>query len=88
MADRVSVQDVGSLESFGSRLIGFKEEIEALANAIVSATESQNGNWNDPQYESLRDSIAQFSSAVKHVAAELDGKSAYIAHYVDGLRNM
>lgn len=116
MAGQVVVQDVNELSGYCRQLAGLKEELEASAGKLTSlaeeieetagmmkaATESQGSNWQDPQYERLRedvdpvvdvvrstaDSMKDTASVIRAKMAEVDDSVLYIESLVAKLSSI
>lgn len=84
----VVVYDIDSLEEFGNALSAKRREIETLYNSLNTLSNAQQGNWNDPQYDALRDNIEMFSSVSVIQLDTLDQFTGYISNLVAKLRDM
>lgn len=99
MAAKVVVRDINGLDGYCRRLISLKSELETNAEKLVglaeelntkasamsSATDSQGENWQDPQYEKLKEeitpcvtSINATSVSVKETAATIKKQMAQV----------
>lgn len=88
----VLVDDLASLENYYNRLSTLKEEVRtrgqklmALADEVsskaitmASITSAQNNNWQDPQYETLKDAVTPCVQALKSNAAMMKETTATI----------
>ena len=116
MAGKVVVHDVSSLSGYCQRLSTLKQEMETTASKLAtlseelktkatsmgSATEGQNSNWQDPQYEKLKSqitpcisainttstSVKETSSLIKNKMAEVDTSIAYIKKLIQKLNEI
>ena len=84
----VVVYDVDSLEVFGGFLQAKKEELETLYDELGAQTEQQATNWQDPQYECLKDQVAVYCTACKTQLDELEESITYITGLVAKLRDL
>lgn len=84
----VVVFDVDSLELFGDFLQAKKEELETLYDELGNQTEQQATNWQDPQYEYLKDQVAVYCTACKTQLDELEESITYITGLVAKLRDL
>lgn len=116
MASQVQVRDVDSLQAYGAQLTRLREElldsasklsalaekVSTTAAGIRSATSSQESNWFDPQYTSLKgdldpvvDSVATTADSMRDTAQlvttkmeSVQGSIDYIALLVGKLRDV
>lgn len=84
----VVVHDIDRLEEFGSYLSSKRDDIESLYDSLTNECLAQEGNWHDPQYAELQESINSFAVASKAQLAMLDESASYIAHLVAKLRDV
>lgn len=84
----VVVHDVDSLETFGMFLQTKKDELETLYESLGTETDQQGTNWQDPQYEYLKEQVATYCSACKTQLDELEEAFTYISGLVAKLRNL
>ena len=84
----VVVHDVDSLETFGRFLQTKKDELETLYESLGTETEQQGTNWQDPQYEYLKEQVATYCSACKTQLDELEEAITYISGLVVKLRDL
>ncbi len=114
MAEVVVVHSIDELEGYCNALISLKAEIEdkshqlkqlsenlqSTAGNICSATDRQGNNWQDPQYNTLRerlepvvgainktaDDAEETARIVKKHSAEIDDSISYIKRLISHLR--
>lgn len=84
----VVVHDIDQLEAFGNFLLSKRDDIESLYDELVTVCSEQDGNWQDPQYTELRETLEQFSNTSKSQLEELNTAAEYIASLVDKLRTI
>ena len=84
----VVVHDIDRLEEFGGYLSSKRDDIERLYDSLISECHAQEGNWNDPQYKCLQESINLFAAESKSQLEILDESVSYIARLVEKLRDM
>lgn len=84
----VVVHDVDVLEAFGSTLQGRRDELENLYVSLSAETLQQETNWQDPQYEYLKEKVTSYCETCKGQLDELDESISYIAGLVAKLRDM
>lgn len=82
---KVVVYDVATLRQYQSFLVSTAAEIEELYSRLMTATELQNGNWCDPQYDALKSSIESYVSIARAQITHLDNSADYIARLVSKL---
>ena len=86
MTNRVVVHDLDELEEFGKFLDNKREEIEELYDTLLSECEEQRDNWNDPQYETLKDKIDEYHKDSQKQLERLEENVRYIENLVRDLR--
>lgn len=86
MTNRVVVHDLDELEEFGKFLDNKREEIEELYDTLLSECEEQRDNWDDPQYETLKDKIEEYHKDSQKQLERLDENVRYIENLVRDLR--
>lgn len=84
----VVVHDIVSLESFMGVLRSKRDELESLYMTLSQETASQGSNWQDPQYDCLKDMVDGYCQACRTQLAGLDGSIAYIGGLVAKLREL
>ena len=84
----VVVHDVESLETFGLFLQTKKDELESLYEGLWTETEQQSTNWQDPQYEYLKEQVAIYCSSCRTQLDELEKSITYISSLVAKLRDL
>lgn len=84
----VVVHDVDMLENFGGTLQGKRDELETLYVSLLTETLQQEMNWQDPQYEYLKEQLTEYCETCKDQLEELDTSIAYINSLVSKLREM
>ena len=84
----VVVHDVDVLEAFGSALQGKRDELENLYVSLSAETLQQETNWQDPQYEYLKEQVTSYCETCKGQLDELDESISYIVGLVAKLRDM
>lgn len=88
MAESVRVQSAGEVQSFAAHLSSIMSEIEEATQALRSASESQSMNWNDPQYQSLNESVQQLASQICATANEIESFASYAQNYGNDVSNL
>ena len=86
MTNRVVVHDLDELEEFGKFLDNKREEIEELYDTLLSECEEQRDNWDDPQYETLKDKIDEYHKDSQKQLERLEENVRYIENLVRDLR--
>ena len=85
MANRVVVHDIGQLETYCATLTRKKEEMERHATDLTNfanslqqtasetstATNAQSSNWQDPQYDKLKDELTPVISGMNSTAESM-----------------
>lgn len=84
----VVVHDIDSLESYMGVLQAKRDELEGLYGVLSSETGNQGGNWQDPQYDYLKELIDNYSSAAQGQLSELDDSINYISGLIAKLRDL
>lgn len=84
----VVVHDVDMLEAFGGILQGKRDELESLYISLSIETLRQETNWQDPQYEYLKEEVTSYCEMCKGQLDELDASISYIYSLVAKLREM
>ncbi len=84
----VVVHDIGFLESYMGVLQVKRDEIETLYGVLNAETNNQGGNWQDPQYDYLKDLIESYSSAARCQLRDLDESINYISALIAKLRDL
>ena len=78
----VVVHDIQSLREFNFLLCDKKDEIKTLYETLLSACARQRTNWQDPQYEVLRDQLTDYVAASQQQLEQLEGSINYIANLI------
>lgn len=84
----VVVHDIGSLETYMGVLQAKRDELEGLYGVLNAETSNQGGNWQDPQYDYLKELIDNFSSSAQGQLGELDDSINYISGLIAKLRDL
>ena len=61
----VVVHDIDQLETFGAFLSDKREDIADLYDSLTRECLAQERNWQDPQYDTLKEELESFASTVK-----------------------
>ena len=85
---RVVVHDVDTLENFMGTLQAKRDELETLYDTLGRETVNQGDNWQDPQYEHLKDLVEAYCSECTSQLQELDDSIDYIAGLIVKLRDI
>lgn len=88
MVNAVIVHDVDELEDFGRFLEFKRDEIEELYDTLLDKCTEQQDNWNDPQYETLKDKIEEYHKDSQKQLDRLDENIKYIEELVRDLRRI
>ena len=84
----VVVHDIDKLESFGAFLKEKREDIADLYDSLTRECNAQERNWQDPQYEELKNELETFASASKTQLDSLEESATYITRLVEKLRDV
>lgn len=84
----VVVHDIDSLETYMGVLQAKRDELEGLYGVLSAETSSQGGNWQDPQYDYLKELIDNYSSLAQGQLSELDDSINYISGLIAKLRDL
>ena len=84
----VVVHDIDSLQRYMGVLQAKRDELEDLYGVLVAETINQGGNWQDPQYDYLRELIENYSSSAQGQLSELDDSINYISGLIAKLSDM
>ena len=84
----VVVHDIDSLETYMGVLQAKRDELEGLYGVLSAETSSQGGNWQDPQYDYLKELIHNYSSSAQGQLSELDDSINYISGLIAKLRDL
>lgn len=84
----VVVHDIDSLETYMGVLQAKRDELEGLYGVLSAETSNQGENWQDPQYDYLKDLIDNYSSSAQGQLNELDDSINYISSLIAKLRNL
>ena len=82
----VVVHDIDSLESYMGILQAKRDDLEELYGVLCAETSNQGGNWQDPQYDYLKDLIDNYFSSAQGQLSELDDSINYISGLIAKLR--
>lgn len=75
----VVVHDIQSLREFNFLLCEKKDEIKALYETLLAACDRQASNWQDPQYEVLKEHLSGYVAASRQQLVQLEESIDYIA---------
>lgn len=64
----VVVHDIDSLETYMGVLQAKRDELEGLYGVLSAETSNQGGNWQDPQFDYLKELIDKYSSSAPGTA--------------------
>lgn len=84
----VIVHDIDSLESYMSVLQSKRDDLEGLYGVLSAETSNQGVNWQDPQYDYLRELIDNYASSAQGQLSELDESINYISGLIAKLRDL
>lgn len=84
----VIVHDIDSLESYMGVLQSKRDDLEGLYGVLSAETSNQGGNWQDPQYDYLRELIDNYASSAQGQLSELDESIKYISGLIAKLRDL
>lgn len=84
----VVVHDIDSLEAYRGILQAKRDELEGLYGILSAETSNQGGNWQDPQYDYLKELIDNYSSSAQGQLSELDDSINYISGLIAKLRDL
>lgn len=84
----VVVHDIDSLESYMGILQAKRDDLEGLYGVLSAETSNQNGNWQDPQYDYLKEIIDNYASSAQGQLSELDESISYISELIAKLRDL
>ena len=84
----VVVHDIDSLETYMGVLQAKRDELEGLYGVLSTETSNQGGNWQDPQYDYLKELIDNYSSSAQGQLSELDDSIYYISGLIAKLRDL
>ena len=84
----VVVHDIDSLESYMGILQAKRDDLEGLYSVLTAETSNQGGNWQDPQYDYLKDLIDNYASSAQGQLSELDESINYINGLIAKLRDL
>ena len=86
--NKVVVHDVDMLEAFGGVLQGKRDELEHLYISLSTETLQQETNWQDPQYEYLKEQGTSYCGMCQRQLEEFDASISYISSLVVKLRDV
>lgn len=84
----VVVHDIDSLESYKGILQAKRDDLEDLYGVLSAETSNQGGNWQDPQYDYLKELIDNYASSAQGQLSELDESISYISGLIAKLRDL
>ena len=84
----VVVHDIDQLETFGAFLSDKREDIADLYDSLTRECLAQERNWQDPQYDTLKEELESFASTSKAQLEALEESAPYISRLVDKLRDV
>lgn len=84
----VVVHDIDSLESYMGILQAKRDDLEGLYGVLSAETSNQSGNWQDPQYDYLKEIIDNYASSAQGQLSELDESISYISGLIAKLRDL
>ena len=84
----VVVHDIVSLETYMGILQAKRDDLEGIYGVLSAETSNQSGNWQDPQYDYLKELIDNYASAALRQLSELDESINYISGLIAKLRDM
>ena len=68
----VVIHDIDFLEAYMGVLQAKRDELEGLYGVLGSETNSQGSNWQDPQYDYLKDLVDSYCSSCQSQLSELE----------------
>lgn len=84
----VVVHDIDSLESFKRVLHSKRDDLENLYEIMRAETVNQEDNWQDPQYDYLKDLVITYCSVCNTQLKDLDDSINYINGLIAKLRDL
>ena len=87
-ANSVVVHSVDTLEEFSALLSRERDDIETLYDSLVQNCLEQADNWQDPQYDVLRENLTSFAQESKSQLASLDESITYLTRLITKLRDV
>lgn len=84
----VVVHDIDSLESYMGILQAKRDDLEVLYGVLSAETSNQGGNWQDPQYDYLKELIDNYASSAQDQLSELDESISYISGLIAKLKDL
>lgn len=84
----VVVHDIDSLESYMGILQAKRDDLEGLYGVLSTETSNQGGNWQDPQYDYLKELIDNYALSAQGQLSELDESISYISGLIAKLRDL
>lgn len=84
----VIVHDIDSLESYMGILQAKRDDLEGVFGVLSTETSNQGGNWQDPQYDYLKELIDNYASSAQGQLGELDESINYISGLISKLRDL
>ena len=65
-----------------------RDDLEGLYGVLSAETSNQGGNWQDPQYDYLKELIDNYASTAQGQLSELDESINYISGLIAKLRDL
>ena len=85
---KVVVHDIDSLETFMNVLQSKRDELENLYGILTAETNNQGSNWQDPQYDYLKENVDNYCLSCQTQLNELDESINYIGGLIVKLREL
>ncbi len=85
---RIVVHDVDVLEDYLEFLREKREELEDLFKVLESETEDQGDNWQDPQYDYLKDKVEAYCKECNRQLDVFDESLEYIEKLIDKIKDI
>ena len=82
----VIIHDLDNLEEFEAFLLEEKDELEKIYQAISRSCDEQHDNWQDPQYDEMKDGLDEFVADSTALLQDLEDAASNIAYLIDKLR--
>lgn len=84
----IVVHDIDKLEGFGTFLSEIREDIADSYDSLTRECLAQEQNWQNQQYDTLKDELESFVSTSKMQLEALEESASYISRLVDKLRDV
>ncbi len=65
-----------------------RDDLEGLYGVLSAETSNQGGNWQDPQYDYLKELIDNYASTTQGQLSKLDKSISYISGLIAKLRDL